>query len=93
MIYPQCKFYLTGTLDPALNDGQEVTGHTNYKDANNNLIKKAFMQDYTTTANLKISSLMNAYNTLPDLALPQMEMGLSVDLNWKTGISQNINIE
>ena len=93
LIYPQCKFYLTGTLDPALNDGQEVTGHTNYKDANNNLIKKAFMQDYTTTANLKISSLMNAYNTLPDLALPQMEMGLSVDLNWKTGISQNINIE
>ena len=93
LIYPQCRFYLIGTLDPALNDGQEITGHTNTKDANGNLIKKAFMQDYTTTANLKIASLRNAYNTLPDLALPQLEMGLSIDLSWKTGISQDINIE
>lgn len=93
-IYPGCKFYLAGTLDPVLNDGSEAPGHSNVKyQGTNELIKKAFVQDHTTTANLTIKSLSNAYNTLPDLALPELEMGLSVDLDWKTGISQNIDIQ
>jgi len=30
---------------------------------------------------------------LPDLRAPQLEIGLSVDLTWETGITQNIEIE
>ena len=85
-IYPGCKFYLVGTLDPYKNITQKYLG-------TETLIKKAFVQDYITTVTLKIASLKNAYNTLPDLTVPQLEMGLSVDLSWKTGISQDIVIQ
>ena len=93
-IYPGCKFYLVGTLDPHKNLTQTYDGST--ADPTNHpelIIKKAFVQDYKTTVTLKIASLKNAYNTLPDLTVPQLEMGLSVDLGWQTGISQNIDIQ
>ena len=93
-IYPGCKFYLVGTLDPHKNLTQTYDGST--ADPTNHpelIIKKAFVQDYKTIVNLKIASLKNAYNTLPDLTVPQLEMGLSVDLGWQTGISQNIDIQ
>ena len=93
LIYPGTKFYLIGTLDPSLNDGASETGHTSHKDADNQLIKKAFMQDYNTTVTLKVSDLTKAYNVLPDLALPRLEMGLSIDVDWKQGIIQDLTIE
>lgn len=70
------KFYLIGQLDP---NGQTVpypyvtTPHV-------------FMADYQTVVNAKISTLKNAYNTIPDLRATKMELGLSVDLEWKDGI-------
>lgn len=79
-----CKFYLVGTLDPWEN--------TTQKDANGQVIKKAFLQDYKTVVTLKIKSLKNAYNTLPDLRVPQLEMGLAIDLSWQTGIIQDVTI-
>jgi hypothetical protein len=47
-----------------------------------------------TTANFKLdadasahtSSLQNAYVTIPDLRSSQLSFGLSVDLNWRTGL-------
>ena len=93
-IYPGCRFYLIGTLDPYLNTTQTYDGST--ADATNHpelIIKKAFVQDYKTMVTLKVANLKKAYNTLPDLTIPQLEMGLSVNLGWKTGISQDINME
>ena len=87
IIYPGSKFYLLGTFDPNKNETVNYIGVTPAT-----LIKRAFVQDYTTTANLVISSLQNAYNTVPDLRAPQLELGLSVDLTWQTGISQTITI-
>ena len=46
---------------------------------------KVFKQDYTTTAAGAIKDLKSAYNTIPDLKAPQLEIGLSVDLNWESG--------
>ena len=93
-IYPGCKFYLVGTLDPYKNVTQtydeSTADPTNHPEL---IIKKAFVQDYKTIVTLKIASLKNAYNTLPDLTVPQLEMGLSVDLSWNTGISQDIVIQ
>lgn len=86
LIYPNTRFYLVGTLKPNKNSKQNYVGtETN--------IKKAFVQDYVTTANFTVESFMNAYNYLPDLRIPHLEIGLSVDLNWKTGIIQPITIE
>ncbi len=54
--------------------------------------KKVFKQDYTTTANLTIQNLKNAYNEIPDLRTPQLELGMSVDLTWETGHAYEINL-
>ena len=86
LIYPGTRFYLLGTLKPNKNTTQMYVG-------TENVIKKAFVQDYITTANFTVESFKNAYHTLPDLRTPSLEIGLSVDLTWKTGITQGITIE
>ena len=90
LIYPNTKFYLVGTLQPYKNyeatDGKVYTG-------TEDKIKKAFVRDYVTTANFKVESFKNAYNLLPDLRTPSLEIGMSVDLTWQNGISQDIIIE
>ena len=47
------------------------------------------MQDFTTTANFVLgpTSLQKAYLTVPDLRSSQVSLGLSVDLNWETGLT------
>lgn len=54
---------------------------------------KVFKQDFTTTAKVKITSLAHAYNCIPDLKNPKLELGLSVDLTWRAGLSQEVIIE
>ena len=55
---------------------------------------KVFTQDFTTTAvfSLPNDALKRAYNGLPDLRTPQMELGLSVDLTWQQGTIFNIDL-
>lgn len=56
---------------------------------------RVFVQDYMTTANFKItangtthtSSLQDAYVTIPDLRSSQLSFGLSVDLDWRAGLT------
>lgn len=93
LIYPGTKFYLVGTLDPSKNDGTTTTEGRNYRDKNGELIKKAFMQDYNTEVTLEVTDLKKAYNVLPDLTLPKLEMGLSIDVDWNQGIIQTLDIE
>ena len=88
-IYPGCRFYLVGELIPYKNTTTHYTGTT----GDENLIKKAFVQDYKTTVAIQVKSLANAYNVLPDLKLPDLELGLSVNLQWQQGISATITIE
>lgn len=74
------KFYLVGQLDPTNKTAQDVqTPHV-------------FMADYQTVVNASISTLKNAYNTIPDLRATKMQLGLSVDLEWKNGIEFNVTV-
>lgn len=60
---------------------------------------RAFIQDYTTTANFVISagtetgngdgSLAHAVTTIPDLRQSSQTIGLSVDLSWTPGLTFN----
>ena len=75
------KFYLVGQLDPG---AKTVTNVTN---------PAVFMSDYKTTLNLNITSLKNAYNTIPDLRSTKLQLGLSVDLEWQAGIQFDVNID
>ena len=86
IIYPGSKFYLVGAFDPYLNTSVKYADKDEY-------IKKTFVQDYVTTAKLEVASLKNAYNTMPDLRAPRLELGLSVDLTWNPGITQTVIIQ
>ncbi len=52
---------------------------------------RVFMQDYVTKVNFVIgaNSLKSAYLTVPDLRSSSLTLGLSVDIQWKTGIDFN----
>ena len=76
-----CKFYLLGVLDMSKLGTSDVK--SDY----------IFQQDYITCANFTIASLKNAVNVIPDLRDPQIELGLSVDLTWKTGNTFDIIIQ
>ena len=71
------KFYLVGQLTAS---------------AATETDNKVFKQDYTTTARVAIKDLRSAYNTIPDLKAPQLEIGLSVDLHWETGHTNDLEL-
>lgn len=76
------KFYLVAQLDPRASNLEHAT---NQAAAGN----KVFKQDFTTTAQMTIgaTSLAKAYNIIPDLRSPKLEFGLSVNLEWQSGIT------
>lgn len=71
------KFYLVGQLVPQA----EKAGN------------QVFAKAYNTKANVTISSLAHAYNCIPDLKNPELELGLSVNLEWTEGLVQDITIK
>ena len=75
-------FYLTAQLNP--NNVTNTPGVAN---------PAVFMSDYYTTVTLTLSNLRNAENTVPDLSGSNLEFALSVDLEWKEGLSFNVDIQ
>lgn len=92
------KFYLIGKLDPNDNAGT-ITNHNitwTAEDKSNipaREVTRVFIQDYTTKANFTINSLKNAYVTIPDLRASKLQLGLSVDLTWQSGLTFDVPIE
>jgi hypothetical protein len=60
-------------------------------DNNGNTIKqrRVFMQDYKTIATFVLGekSLQHALVAVPDLRTGQISLGLSVDMEWRTGLT------
>ncbi len=56
-------------------------------------IAQVFVQDYYTILQANVSSLQHAYNTVPDLRLPKLELGLSVNLEWQAANTYNVTLE
>ena len=77
------KFYLAAQLNPT--DGATYAA----VDVTKN---RVFCQDVETIVTFTVgtNSLKNAYNTIPDLRSPEMELGLSVDLDWSPGLTFNV---
>ncbi len=90
------NFYLIGELDPSGKTGPALPAYhalppydaTNSSDATKT-IPRVFIQDHMTIANFKIgvNSLKYAYLTVPDLRSSSVTLGLSVDLEWSTGLT------
>lgn len=66
------NFYLVGEIDPE-----------DFKDDERTEIRdRVFTQDYTTTLNMKVSGLEKAYNVVPNLLSPRLEMGIELAPRW-----------
>lgn len=98
MIPKNATFYLVGKLviNPTTGTAPTITSWPSTyaippynADGTSKKVSRVFVQDYMTTATFKIgqNSLKNAYTTVPDLRSSQTSLGLSVDLNWRTGIN------
>ena len=100
-------FYLVGKLEIADKTltGWPVSYDTDENHTDGNLYKsykdrypveastlRVFIQDYTTVAKFTIKDLKNAYVTIPDLRASKLQLGLSVDLEWKTGLTYDVEI-
>ena len=75
-------FYLVGQLKPDDGSGEAL----------NEAVDHIFVRDYTTTANVTIRSLQNAYLTIPDLRATNLRLALSVDLQWQQGYTQDVTL-
>lgn len=78
------KFYLVGELDPSnTTTASKPTGET---------IDRVFVKDHTTVANFSITNLKKAYNHIPDMRISKINVGLAVDLSWKSGITFSVDL-
>lgn len=97
VIHSGATFYLVGTLKTA--EGSKADG------ASDDVTKRVFTQDTKTVVTFTIKpgtgndgagddeeGLGTATKGLPDLRTPQMELGLSVNLEWQPGLTFDINI-
>jgi hypothetical protein len=57
-------------------------------------VPRVFMQDYMTTATLILheDALKHAYMSVPDLRSNQVSLGVSVDIQWETGLSFEVEM-
>ena len=101
IIYPGHTFYLVADLNPALEGGNGDQGTTQ------STINQVFLQDYVTKAQFSIAKGVisttegfsanttgfgAALSGLPDLTSVTMEFGLSVNLEWKQGITFDVTL-
>lgn len=81
IIQKDTKFYLVGQLNPNKEGLSKPAG-----------VNRVFVQDYVTTANFNIKTLKDAYNCIPDLRTSGINVGLAVDLDWKSGITFDVGL-
>ena len=90
------SFYLVGKLDPTTKAWSDLVQASSdhplppyNADGTSNQVPRVFIQDYMTTANFwfNTNSLHEALLTVPDLRHSSLTLGLSVDMNWSTGIT------
>ncbi len=83
MIYPNTRFYLVGKVKP---DDPETP------DTRDDYEKRVFTQDYTTTMQMTISRLAKAYNVLPNIMSPRLEIGIEIT-PWQEVKGTNVSLD
>jgi hypothetical protein len=83
------KFYLIGTIDLNATSGVTKRNYVGTETA----IDKVFVQDYYTTVTATATSLKNAYNVIPDLRAPKLELGLSVNVTWNPANTYSVTLQ
>ena len=79
IVYQGTKFYLAGEVDPADGTGGDTSA-----------VGRVFTQDHTTTLNMKVTSLAKAYNVVPNLLSPRLELGIQLVPKWTSTTPEEI---
>ena len=87
VIYPGTHFYLIGEIDPKTLDGYDSSDPD--KDS---YTQRVFTQDYTTTVQVTVNSLAKAYNVLPNILSPRLEIGVEL-LPWQGTTHTNVPLD
>jgi hypothetical protein len=74
------KFYLAGEIDPA----EASSGATAAT------VGRVFTQDYTTTLKMRVTGLAKAYNVVPNLLSPRLELGIELVSQWASTTPEEI---
>ena len=77
IVYNGTKFYLTGQVK--LSGGSDTSVSASEKD---DVKKRVFTQDHTTTVTMKVQTLAHAYNVMPNILSGRLEIGVDIKLDW-----------
>lgn len=81
-VYRGTKFYLVGEIDYTQYE-EDATIPADVK-------TRVFTQDYTTTVGVTVSTLAKAYNVLPNLMSPRLEMGIELTPKWEQATTTDV---
>lgn len=79
IVYRGTKFYLVGEFKLA--------------DATGDVKDRVFTQDQKTTATLTVNGLAKAYNIMPNLLSPQLEIGVTLTTTWTGSTPTTVILE
>ena len=79
VVYPGTRFYLAGSVEP------KAAPQADYE-------KRAFTKDYITHVGITVASLAKAYNVMPDILAPHLEIGVSLTPQWIMAKPTNVEL-
>lgn len=79
IVYQGTKFYLVGQLKRQKSE-----------DFDADFEKRVFTKNYITQMQLKVNSLANAYNVVPDLISARLELGVQLTPEWIAATPTNV---
>lgn len=87
-VYNGTKFYLAGKVEPS-------NGKANDVDASerDDVKSRVFTQDHTTIMRMKVKSLAEAYNVMPNIQSGRLEVGVEINLKWEQATPKTIVFE
>ena len=77
IVYKETKFYLTGQVK--LSEGSDTGVSASEKE---DVKKRVFTQDHTTTVKMTVQTLAHAYNVMPNVLSGRLAIGVDIKLDW-----------
>lgn len=77
VIYPGTKFYLVGKMKLSGFSDEQLDSN-----APDDVKKRVFTKDYTTFVNMKVNTLVNAFNVMPNVQADRLQVSIEMDLKW-----------
>ena len=77
IVYKETKFYLTGQVK--LSEGRDKGVSASEKE---DVKKRVFTQDHTTTVKMTVQTLAHAYNVMPNVLSGRLAIGVDIKLDW-----------